>query len=448
MHCTGAELARRVQVAAVQKPKKGNWIFSVFPFSVATGPLGAMIQLYLIQLDGQVLGTIYSGIASAVFNGISIPAALFWGLTIDRLHKRRALIALSYTLTAFALLSFYFDRTAEGTIAIYSVVSFVSFASATPLNLLIMETEKKSRWAGAFAKLSMMSSIGNVVGLVLSTVWTGILPPTQLALLFIPMGVLAVTSAALSLLMIREPEFVFERETVVRRQPSFFSRLLANPVFFLVVPSASDFRRAFRGMRSSLTRQVPLFYISTVLFYFSSGLFNTSFVPAMHFFSLPDTEVFGVILAGMMVQTLSFQGAGRFVEARSLISTSIQGLLLRGWSYLGIGAAALLVSGPIFVAPVLLLYPVAGGVAFAIYYTSANTMMFSTVQSKSAGAALGVYSAVVGIAAMTGSLVSGFISVDLGYHTTFILAGMILFAAVGVIGRLPKPSSPDESALQ
>ena len=418
---------------------------------MATGPLGAMVQLYLLYLDGQVLGTIYSGLASAVYNGISIPAALFWGVTIDRLHKRRSLIALSYTLTALALVSFYFDRTAEGTIATYSVISFVSFASATPLNLLIMETEKKGKWAGAFANLSMVSSVGNVAGLVLSTVWTDILGGPELAAiraLFLLMSALSVTSAGLSLIMIKEPAFVFERETIVRRRPSFFSRLLANPVFFLVIPSVSDFRRAFRGLRSSLTQQVPLFYISTIFFYVSSGLFNTSFVPAMHLFSMPDQQVLGVILAGMVVQTLAFRVAGSFVGRRSLISTSIQGLLIRGWSYFGVGVAALFLSGPSFVIPALILYPLAGGIAFAVYYTSANTMMFSTVQSKSAGAALGVYSAVVGIAAMGGSLVSGFISVGVGYSTTFILSGILLFAAVGVVGRLPKPSSPDEGALQ
>ncbi|MDE1852193.1 MAG: hypothetical protein KGI38_00405 [Thaumarchaeota archaeon] len=434
-------------MAAGKRPKRDNWLYSTFPISVAIGPLGTMVQLYLIALNGQALGTIYGGLASAIYNGISIPAALFWGFTIDRLHKQRALIALGYALTAIALVSFFFDRSTDGTIARYSVVSFVSLASATPLNLLIMETEQKSRWAGAFAKLSMVSSVGNVVGLLVSSVWTDLLPK-QLVLLFVPMGALAVTSSALAIVLIREPPYVFEREIVARRRPSFFNRLLANPIFFVVIPTLSDFRRVFRGLRSSLTRSVPLFYISTILFYLSSGLFNTSFVPAMHLFSIPDGEVFAVILVGMVVQTIAFQFGGDFVGSRSLIATSIQGLMLRGWSYLGIGVAALFLVGPLFVVPALILYPLAGGVAFAIYYTSANTMMFTTVQSKSAGAALGVYSAVVGIAAMGGSFASGFISVYLGYYTTFIFAGILLFVGVGVVGRIPKPTSPDEGVLQ
>jgi MFS family permease len=434
-------------VGLMKAPSKDRWLYSVFPISVATGPLGTMIQLYLIQLNGQALGTIYGGLASAIYNGISIPAALFWGVTIDRIHKRRGLIVISYGLIAAAMVSFYIGGSTYGTITRYAVISFVSLASATPLNLLIMETEHKGRWAGAFAKLSMISSVGNVAGLLVSVVWSDVLPD-QLVLLFVPLGALAVTSAVLSLVMIKEPNFVLERETVARRRPSFFSRLLTNPVFFVTVPSLSDFRRAFRGIRSTLTRSVPLFYISTVFFYLSSGLFNTSFTPAMHLFSMPDQEIFLVGLAGMIIQTLSFVKAGNFVAQRSLVSTSVIGLLLRGWAYLGIGVAALILTGPLFVVPALLLYPIAGGLGFAIYYTSANTMMFTTINGKSAGAALGVYSAVVGIASMGGSFVSGFISVYDGYYTTFILSAIFLFAAVGVIGRLPRPSSPDESSLQ
>jgi MFS family permease len=429
------------------RPRRINWLVSVFPVSIATGPLGTMVQLYLINLNGQALGTIYGGLAVAIYNGISIPAALFWGFATDRLHKRKALIALSYSLMAVALVSFFFDRSTAGTISRYSAISFVSVASATPLNLLIMETENKGRWATAFARLSMVSSIGNVTGLILSTVWSDLLP-TQLVLLFVPMGAFAVTSSALAFITIAEPEFVLERETVALRKPSLFSRLRANPVFFIGVPSREDFARAFRGLRSSLTSYVPLFYISTILFYLSSGLFNTSFVPSMHFFSLPDQEVFAVILAGMFIQTLTFQAAGKYIASRSLVSTSVQGLLIRGWSYFAIGVEALLFPGASFIFPALILYPMAGGVAYAIYYTSANTMMFNTVQGRRAGAALGVYSAVVGLATMAGSLVSGFISVYSGYYTTFILSAVILFAATVVVTRLPRPSSAEEGPHQ
>ena len=428
-----------------RRKKKIDWVYSVFPVALATGPLGTIIQLYLIELNGVTLGTIYSGLAIAIFNGVSIPAAIFWGFTTDRLHSRRGLIAASYALMAVVLISFYFDRTTAGTIATYSIFSFISVASATPLNLLIMETEEKGKWAGAFAKLSMMSSVGYVGGLVLSTLWSEELPLISLS---VPLGFFALASAALSIVTISEPGFIFERESVAMRRSSFFSRLLTLPVFFIRAPKASDFTRVFRGLRSSLTSYVPLFYISTVLFYLSSGLFNTSFVPAMSAFSLTEVETFAVILAGAVAQTLAFQWIGPYVSAQSLVTTSAQGLLLRGWSYIVIGAAALLLAGPLFIVPALVMYPVAGGIAYAVYYISSNTMMFNTVQRKNPGAALGVYSAVVGIATMGGSLASGFISVYLGFYTTFVLAGVLLFAAVWIIAHLPKSPGTDSGSHQ
>jgi len=427
--------------------RRTTWIYSAFPESVATGPVGTMVQLYLIYLNGQALGTIYGSFATAIYNGVSIPAALFWGVATDRLHKRKSLVALSYALVAVALVSYFFDRTTAGTISRYGAISFVSVASATPLNLLIMETEQKGKWAHAFARLSLVGSAGSVAGLLISTLWSQFFP-NNLVLLFVPLSAFALLSSGMALVMIHEPEFVLERETVALRKPSLISRLRANPVFFIGIPSAWDFKRAFRGLRSGLLSYVPLFYLSTILFYVSAGLFNTSFVPAMHFYSMPDQEVFAVSLAGMVVQTLAFQRAGDFVNKRSLITSSIQGLLLRGWSYLAIGVAAFLVTGPLFAVSALLFYPLAGGLAYAIYYTSSNTMMFNTVKTRTAGSALGVYSAVVGLATMAGSFVSGFISVYSGYYVTFALAGILLFVTVAVVSRLPKPLTPEEGPQQ
>jgi MFS family permease len=426
-------------MTAPKKPRM-SWVYSGFPIALASGPIGTLVQLYLIELNGITLGTIYSGLASAVFNGVGIPAALFWGVIIDRFHRRRLLITTSYALMGLVLVSFYFDKSTAGTIAGYSVLSFVSVASASPINLLIMETESKGKWASTFAKVSMISSVGNVVGLVLSTVWTELLP-SALSVLFIPLGLFGLISAGLAVATISEPPFVFERETVALRKPSLFSRLLANPLFFLGLPRASDFKRAFRGLRSSLTSYLPLFYISTIMFYFSSGLFNTSLVPAMQDIFHSNQEVFAVILAGMVVQTLTFRGAGSLISSRPLVATSIQGLLLRGWAYVGLGAAILLFGGAYFIVPALVLYPIAAGVAFALYYTASNTMMFNSVQGRRPGAALGVYSAVVGIAAMVGSLISGFLSVYLGFYVTFVAAGVILFLASILVARLPRSSA-------
>ncbi|HUI86133.1 MAG TPA: MFS transporter [Nitrososphaerales archaeon] len=417
--------------------KRVNWVYSTLPVSLATGSIGTMVQLYIIQLNGIANGTLYASLAVAFFNGVSIPAAIFWGYTTDKLHRRKAVIFASYLVMATVLVSFYGQDTV-GTIAQYSVYSFISAAAATPLNLLIMESEPKNKWADTFAKLSMASGIGNVLGLVLSTLWVQAFP---LILLSIPFGIFSLISAVLSLVMIRETEFVLERETIVLRRPSFFSRLLALPLMFIGLPSTSDFKRAFRGLKYGVTSYVPLLYISIIFFYLSSGIFNTSFVPAMSSFAMSSGAIFGVILSGIVVQTLAFQYFGRYLGKRSLSGVTAVGLIIRAFSYLGCGLFALVLAQPLFALPALILYPLGSGIAFAMYYTASNTMVFNSVKGNP-GSTLGVYSAIVGSATFVGSILSGFISIYLGFYATFSLGGVLLILAIWVVLRLRRLENP------
>ena len=101
--------------AGRKKKRRVGWVYSVLPVSLATGPLGTLVQLYLFQLNGPTLGTIYASLAVAFFNGVSIPASMFWGYATDRLHNRKTIVAVSYALTAFVLFAFFFLRNTPGT---------------------------------------------------------------------------------------------------------------------------------------------------------------------------------------------------------------------------------------------------------------------------------------------------------------------------------------------
>ena len=304
-----------------------------------------------------------------------------------------------------------------------------------------METEPKNKWADSFAKLSMASGIGNTAGLVMSTVWVHAFP---LILLTVPFSIFSLMSAALALIMIREPPIVLEGETIALRRPSFFSRLLALPLMFLSIPEASDFRRIFRGLRYGVTSYVPLLYFSIVAFYLSSGIFNTSFVPAMSSFSISEGDIFGIILCSAVIQTLAFQYFGRYMGKRSLASVSSAGLLLRAGCYIGCGVFALVLAQPLFAVPALVLYPLGAGIAYAVYYTASNTMIFNSVKKGNPGSALGVYSAIVGLATFTGSILSGFVSVYLGFDFTFVAAGLLLVLAAAITLRLRRLEGPTE----
>jgi MFS family permease len=84
----------------------------------------------------------------------------------------------------------------------------------------------------------------------------------------------------------------------------------------------------------------------------------------------------------------------------------------------------------------LILFPIAGGIAFALYYSASNVMVFNTLGQTNQGSTLGVYSALVGLATTLGSFVSGFTSFYFGYYTTFILAAAWLAVAAWLTSLL------------
>ena len=150
-----------------QARKSAAWVDAILPFYVAFGPVGTLIQLLILNLHGTVIDV---ALAITLFNAVGVPAALIWGFITDRFQQRKLIIAASYSATAVILVSFLFANTGYLVSLLYAVFSFATAASTTPLNLLIMETERKQKWATAFARFSMITSIGQTVGLVFSLV--------------------------------------------------------------------------------------------------------------------------------------------------------------------------------------------------------------------------------------------------------------------------------------
>ncbi|MFI5419839.1 MAG: MFS transporter [Nitrososphaerales archaeon] len=418
-----------------KKNSKPSWFYASLPFNVALGPLSTYVQLLLLQNYGQNLGTVYIGLLLTIFNGVTIPASMVWGMATDRFQGRKSLITLSFLLIAADLFGLAFVRGALGIGLLYSLFALLASASATPFNLLIMETQPKQSWSSAFAKFSMIGTIGNVIGLLLSSVWVTVLPIEYLVL---PLAGLSLISAALAAWLIEEPGFVFEREMIVLEKQSLFERLLAFPLMFFKIPNLSDFKRVFRGLQIELTSQVPLLYLSIFAFNIAGGIFNTSLTPSMAANGLSQSEIFGVYLAALAIQVVAFRYAGPYIAKRTLVKTAVIGLVLRAICYAAVGVSAFLISGALYLIPAIIFYPLAAGIAYAIYYTSSSTMVFNSLGPRSQGASLGVYSALVGVAAMIGSFVSGFTSVFLGYYVTFLIAAFFLVLSAAITSSLSR----------
>jgi MFS family permease len=414
----------------VENANNTSWIKSVVPISIATGPVGTLVVLLILSLHGTILDV---GFAVTLFNAVSIPGAIFWGFATDRFHRRKLIIIVSYIATGLILLMFLFATSLYSVTLLYGLFSFITTAVTTPLNLLIMETSPKQKWSTAFAWFSMLSSIGTTAGLVLGAFWSSYF---LLSYLVIPLAILSMVSAGLSVFMIKEPSVVFERQMIIHSMQSFLQRLERIPVIFFRIPTLSDFKRVFRSLKYDLTRHTPVLYFSIFMFYVASGLFNTSVVASMDVKQISSLAIFSVITIVNIVQIVSFKYAGVYAQKTALCSASIYGLTLRSIGYALLGVSFYFVSGIWYAVPAVVFYSLAGGFAFSIYYTASNTMVFNTLGGNSNGSSLGVYSALVGIATMAGALLSGFSSYYLSFGVTFLVASGCLVFSIWLVSLL------------
>ena len=417
---------------------RSAWVSSVLPFNIALGPASTLVQLLILNLNGTVVEV---GLALTLFNAVSIPSALFWGLVTDRFQQRRGLIVASFLVTPLLLTLFLFARTGYWISFLYALFSFATAASTTPLNLLVMETEKKSKWASAFAKFSMIASIGQTLGLFLGMIWTFFIP---LVFLVIPLAVSSLISAGLAAFLIKEPQIVFERKVLVMHKQSFFHRLRNSPYLFLKIPHPTDFKVVFRNLRYVLIRHTALLYLAIFAFFLSAGIFNTSLVPSLDAIGVSNLFIFSVIMLGLVVQIISFRFAGPYTEKKSPVKSAIWGLLLRAVAYGLIGVFAYFLTGFSFLLIVLIFYPLASGIAYSIYYTASNTLIFYSLSPRRNGSILGVYSALAGAATMLGSFFSGFLSFYGGFYLTFSISALCLLVSAWLLSLINRSAAEVE----
>ncbi|EHP69016.1 Major Facilitator Superfamily transporter [Metallosphaera yellowstonensis MK1] len=398
-----------------------KWMWSALLFGTASGPLSTLITLQILEIGG---GPVQVAYAISLSNVVLIPASMFWGFMADR-YDRKNLIIVGFTFSTLSLLVLWIVRSIPVLDLGYAAFTFFSTSYNTPMNLLIMETTDKGRWASSFSRLSMMSSVGNLLGLIISTLAVGFLRISQIYLI---LSMFSTSATVLAWSYTPKSLVGVERTSMLHSLESFAVRLKMLPLIFLHIPNLHSFKM-FRLNR--LTRKpinyLPLLYIAITIFYVSSGLFNTLYPASLYQTGLQKSEVLGIITLGMVAQILTFYFVGHYIEGRDEREVSFRALLLRGSGYIAMGLSLLNSMTSLLLG--LVFYPLSAGLAFSLYYAASNTLIFKAVGGRRQGTSLGVYSTLVGIALFTGSLVSAYISKVAGYTVDFVVAGLLLYVS-------------------
>jgi Major Facilitator Superfamily. len=379
-----------------------GWMIALMPYSIAIGPLGTLLTLEIASLRGSPVDVSY---AMSAGSAAGVIAPLMWGFLLDRYGGRRVL-ALGFLGTSIFMLALTYVNAIPQISLFYAAASLFSSAVGVSTSLMVISSSSKDKWSEGYSRLNFISSLGYLIGDLAAAALSSIL---SIRLIILLMGLLPTASTAW--LMLTMPS----EGKVTRR--------------------SGGYRQIKRVVNTGDLAYVFTLYTALIVFYVSSGIFNTLYPYGLREGGLSKTWVMLIISAGLGVQILGFRVAPRIIRRLGGdAKAASRSLILRSLSYALIGLtsstpSSLVVTG-------LTLYPLAAGIAFSTFYTASSIMVFEKLNHGEEGKGIGVYNVVTGSAYLTGSFASGYLASAIGIGQSYIVAGVMLLGSAYLFNRV------------
>ncbi|MDG6223028.1 MAG: MFS transporter [Candidatus Bathyarchaeota archaeon] len=404
--------------------KQNLWILSsLFSTACFTG-LGTLLPLYIIFQEGTVLDVAFT---ISLFNIALIISALFWGYLIDIFGKRKQIIVISYLGMVIGILLLYWTTNLVIVAILYAFVGFMRQGSQPAINLLVIETANKKDWGKMFSQIQLVSVFGMILAVTFGVFWIALFGLQQYFLACLIFGILGTIIAQTC---ISEPKIQFERNMIYKLPSSLFHRIRRNPVILPKLPSLKEVDTLIKMLKISILQGFPLFLFSAFFFYASSGMYFTAISPFLKQNMISDALIFAIYLTLYLTQAVAFIFASKFVDKYGEKKATLLSFLPRIFGTVLTVIAAVYLNTPALLFVIIFAFIAMDG-AFSIYSTSTSLILFKLLPIKRRGYYLGIFGATTGVGLLTGSILSGEISIIFGYSTTFGLA--TTFLAISLI---------------
>ncbi|MFC7028409.1 MFS transporter [Halomicroarcula sp. GCM10025710] len=420
-----------------------RWLYAWGLGSVALGAASLLVPLYFVTIGGN---TLLLGVLAGVAAAAGAPGALAFGRLADRTGRRRSLVLVALGLAAAALVLVSVTENVVVVILGNGVLWFAAGAVAPVLTLLVTVDAVERDWPGRFATLNRYQGWGWAGGLVLGLAWTtalsGPLGPkdAQQTLLWVCAVVAAVAAVLVARWLPPDAKAVDgSRASRLARALARTRRLPVRSATFPMGPGRIYWlTRSFkpRTVFGRLTPSLSLYFVAIVAVFAGFGVF---WGPLPSYLSgtlrYDSATIFALYLVSSLGSALFYGGAGRLTERYDATGVQAAGLLSRAILH----PAVALVGGLVPVASLAL--PTNGllfagmGVAWALVAVTAVSIVTRLAPPAIRGEALGLYTALSGLASGAGSILGGVLG-DYGFTLTFGVAGGSSFS-----GRSSSPSS-------
>jgi MFS family permease len=397
-----------------------KWLWIFVPINAAMGGFSTLLPLYVIDIGGTVIdvGNVVSAYSLAL-----IPASVLWGLAVDKKEKRKPFVIYSYLGITLLLGAGFFLADIVTLLFLYVCYAAISTGATPAVSVLLIESSPKKKLSVTFAKYSSLTLLGTALGTIPGTFWTLYLP---LRAYFLLCAIFSGISVILAARYLPEPEFPLERKVVALTQDSLVTKLRTVTMVFITIPSFEDIRSFLKMMRSVFSRYLPLLYLSFFLFYTALNFFFTSYTPFLKSRQMDDTEVFIVFSTLYIFQAAIYPVTARACNRYGEDHVAVSAVWLRMAGFLAALATVVLVFRGSTLTVTSMMAIALIGAAFAFYNTSSSVLLFRSLAAGKQGELLGIYSALTGIAAFVGAIISGYLSYHFGYGATFIIAILLL----------------------
>jgi MFS family permease len=392
-----------------------SWYWSLFPEEMALGLLSVLLPLYIVS---EFNGSLIEVSEVAAFTAFaSIPSSIFWGYLSDKTEECKKLISLALLFLGCAFFLLGNARNIYELLA-FSVV-FGIFRSTFPsvAGILIAESNSRNEWSKETARYRFTLRLGNIAGLLAGMF---LISSYGYRGLFVLCSAFVFTSFVLSMFLIQDPPFNFERKLVLLEQSIGF----INRASFVISDGSrvsQSFIKKYLGKGSS-----PVLFGFGVLFF--SFAAEMIFTPLPIFFfqkvDIPSATVsllFLINYAGSLLGYLFFEemveslGEENGVKVATLFRTLLfPSMLICGY----LPYMASLAAGAI----ILLLL----GLSWALFSISSSVLCMNIIPEGK----IGVYSGLIELGSAVGVIAGGLVPTLYGFELLFILGGVLSAAAL------------------
>jgi MFS family permease len=379
---------------------------------MAFGLLSIFLPLYIVNaLHGSLMDV---GVMVAVANFVAVPFSFFWGYLCDRTRRYRLFILISFLGMSAMFYVFSLTTSILLLIVLYGFIAVFHSAHEAPKNVLIAEDYSRADWGRNFASYEAQTDVGWIVGLILGFVFSAAAWPSAWFILFV--SFLNLAGFVLSLFLIHDPLFIFERKLVAAER--FFDFAHRG---FAVASRALGGARMTESLKSE---SLTIFCGGLLSFFFATSML---FTPLPVFFNknlgLAESVVFVVFIFNTFGSTMGYVLAGRRAQVSDERGVVGHAALFRALLSL------LLVSVAVWASVVLMaglgvLILVLMGLVYGLFWISSLSLSMELIPEGKAG----VFNALVGLGGAFGCFLGTFVAENYGFSVLFVIVtiGFIL----------------------